>query len=128
MRHCCTHRCRAWIRLDVPTKSIRSASHRTENLAGTTEKSGAVGPFGKAGRIDTISSHCGMLARLLKSCIFRTVSRGIIRSINIKDKMYKQLRLTSFDSNDYTTLKINYNIYRAILRTYILIQRTENTI
>ena len=37
-----------------PAKSIRSASHRTGNLAGMTEKSGAVGAFGKAGRVDTI--------------------------------------------------------------------------
>ena len=37
-----------------PAKSIRSASHRTGNLAGTTGKSGTVGAFGKAGRVDTI--------------------------------------------------------------------------
>ena len=37
-----------------PAKSIRFASHRTGNLAGTTEKSGAVGAFSKAGRVDTI--------------------------------------------------------------------------
>ena len=37
-----------------PAKSIRSASHRTGYLADTTEKSGAVGAFVKAGGVDTI--------------------------------------------------------------------------
>ena len=54
MRPCCTHQCQAWIRLDIPAKSNGSASHRTGNLTGTTEKSDAAGVFGKAGRVDTI--------------------------------------------------------------------------
>ena len=41
------------------------------NLAGTTEKSSDVGAFDQEGLIQ-LASHGGMLARLLKSCIFRT--------------------------------------------------------
>ena len=36
------------------TRRPRQKYSRTRNLAGTTEKSGAMGAFGKAGRIDII--------------------------------------------------------------------------
>ena len=37
-----------------PAKSIHSDSHRTGNLAGTTEKNGTLIAFDKAGKVDTI--------------------------------------------------------------------------
>ena len=56
-----------------PAKSIRSASHRTGNLAGTTEKSGVWEPLVRQEVLIQFTSCRGMLARLLKSCIFRTL-------------------------------------------------------
>ena len=45
------------------------------------------------------------------------ITRGIIRSSDIGNKMYKQLRLTSCESNDYTGLKVNNNKYKAAIIT-----------
>ena len=47
------------------------------------------------------------------------ITYGILRSIRYKDKLYKTLKTTPTDSNTYTVLKHNFNIYNAILKKSI---------
>ena len=64
--------------LTSPAKNIRSASHRMGNLASTTEKSGAVGAFGKARRVDTICIPLRDVGPTAENCIFR--EKALLRS------------------------------------------------
>ena len=47
------------------------------------------------------------------------VTKGIIKSINTKDKMYKKLVQSRCDSDLYETLKAHFNKYRNILKKTI---------
>ena len=47
------------------------------------------------------------------------VTKGIIKSINTKDKMYKKLVQSRCDSDLYGTLKAHFNKYRNILKKTI---------
>ena len=48
------------------------------------------------------------------------MSRGILNSINSKDKLYKKLVKTSPDSPIFATLKTNFNTYKNIIRRSIV--------
>ena len=75
-------------------KSIHSTSHRTGNLADTTEKSGAVGAFRKAGEVDTICIPLRDVGTTAK----KTVSFGpseLTSSFNLQ-KENKNLKLCFF--------------------------------
>ena len=45
------------------------------------------------------------------------ITPGIIKSIKYKDKLYKKLKTSSLDSNEYQRTKINFSTYSAILRS-----------
>ena len=47
------------------------------------------------------------------------ITPGIIKSINTKDAMYKELKKKSLNSQVYALLKINFTTYKRILRKSI---------
>ena len=59
------------------------------------------------------------------------MSRGILNSINSKDKLYKKLVKTSPDSPIFANLKTNFSTYKNIIRRSIVEAKTlyyKNTI
>ena len=47
------------------------------------------------------------------------ITKGIINSISFRDNMYRKLKQTSHDSQNFETLKINLRIYNKILKRNI---------
>ena len=47
------------------------------------------------------------------------ISNGIVKSISFRDKLYKRLRMTNQDTQEYLTLKTNLHTYNTILKTSI---------
>ena len=47
------------------------------------------------------------------------ITRGIIKYINFRDKLYAKLRATPQCSQDYNTFKTNLNTYNKILKNNI---------
>ena len=47
------------------------------------------------------------------------ITRGIICSIQYRDKLYKSLKNTNFDTPEYSTIKHNLKVYNNILRRLI---------
>ena len=54
-----------------------------------------------------------------KHRIQKWVTKGIIKSINTKDKMYKKLVQSRCDNELYVVLKAQFNTYRNILKNAI---------
>ena len=44
------------------------------------------------------------------------VTTGIIKSIKLRDKLYKQLKSIPVNSQEYNTMKINLKTYNQILK------------
>ena len=44
------------------------------------------------------------------------ITKGLLKSIRYRDKLYKQLKLTNPDTFEYSVLKINLKSYNAILK------------
>ena len=44
------------------------------------------------------------------------ITKGLLKSIRYRDKLYKQLKLTNPVSFEYSVLKINLKSYNAILK------------
>ncbi len=51
------------------------------------------------------------------------ITCGTIKSINYRDNMYKNLKMTHPDSQQFTILKANLNTYNNILKRNILLQK-----
>ena len=51
------------------------------------------------------------------------ITKGLIKSINFRDKMYKDLKNYSSDSTEYNTLKLNLGTYNFILRRNIYLAK-----
>ena len=47
------------------------------------------------------------------------ITRSIIKSINLKNRLYKLLRVTHINSLHYTTLKTNLQNYNKILKSSV---------
>ena len=47
------------------------------------------------------------------------ITHGLLTSIRYRDKMYKQLKLTNPNSNNYETIKNNLKTYNTILKKNI---------
>ena len=48
------------------------------------------------------------------------ITKGLIKSINFRDKMYRDLKNYSSDSTEYNTLKLNLGTYNFILRSDVV--------
>ena len=53
------------------------------------------------------------------------ITKGIIRSINIRNVMYRKLRKTNSDSEHYHTRKTNFRTYNVILKRSIYIAKKQ---
>ena len=51
------------------------------------------------------------------------ITKGLIKSINFRDKMYRDLKNYSSDSTEYITLKLNLGTYNYILRRNIYLAK-----
>ena len=53
------------------------------------------------------------------------ITKGIIRSINIRNVMYRRLKTTNSDSEHYHTRKTNFRTYNVILKRSIYIAKKQ---
>ena len=54
------------------------------------------------------------------------ITKGLIKSINFWDKMYRDLKNYSSDSTEYNTLKLNLGTYNFILRRNIYLAKKSH--
>ena len=53
------------------------------------------------------------------------ITKGIIKSIKFRDNLYKKLKQTSPDSQNFNMLKINLRTYNKILKRSIKLAKTD---
>ena len=53
------------------------------------------------------------------------MTTGILKSINVKDKLYKVLKQTSKESPNYADIQTNFKTYRNIFRRSIMFAKRD---
>ena len=51
--------------------------------------------------------------------MFRLITKGIVKSISYRDKLYRQYRTTPTNTDAYDRIKITSNTYNKILKSNI---------